>query len=108
MMAEKRRIKKGDEVVVISGRDRGKTGEVVRIVTGNDRITVQGVAMAKRHTPPSANNPGGVIDKEMSVHISNVSLLDPKDRKATKVGYKTLEDGRKVRFSKRSGEILDQ
>ncbi len=108
MMTQKKRIKKGDEVVVVSGRDRGKTGEVVRVVASSDRITVQGIALAKRHTAPSANNPGGVIDKEMSVHISNVSLLDPKDRKATKVGYKILEDGRKVRFSKRSGEIIDQ
>lgn len=107
-MSEKKRIKKGDEVMVMTGRDRGKTGEVVRVVGGDDRITVQGVAVAKRHTAPSANNPGGVIDKEMSVHISNVSLLDPKDRKPTKVGYKVLEDGRKVRFSKRSGEVLDR
>ena len=107
-MAEKRRIKKGDEVMVRTGRDRGKVGEVLRVTGGNDRITVQGVAVAKRHTAPSASNPGGVIDKEMSVHISNVSLLDPKDRKPTKVGYKILEDGRKVRFSKRSGEVLDR
>lgn len=107
-MSEKRRIKKGDEVMVMNGRDRGRTGEVLRVTSGEDRIIVQGVAVAKRHTSPSANNPGGVIDKEMSVHISNVSLLDPKDRKPTKVGYKVLEDGRKVRFSKRSGEVLDR
>jgi large subunit ribosomal protein L24 len=107
-MVAKRRIKKGDEVVVRTGRDRGKIGDVIKITSGNDRITVQGVAVAKRHTAPSANNPGGVIDKEMSIHISNVSLLDPKDRKPAKVGYKILEDGRKVRFSKRSGEVLDR
>ena len=108
MMSEKRRIKKGDEVMVMTGRDQGKMGEVLRITGNNDRITVQGVAVAKRHTAPSANNPGGVIDKELSIHISNVSLLDPKDRKPTKVGYKVLEDGRKVRFAKRSGEVLDR
>jgi len=107
-MAEKRRVKKGDEVMVMTGRDRGKIGEVVRISTADDRITVQGVGLAKRHTQPSASNPGGIVDKEMPLHISNVSLLDPKDRKPSKVGYRVLEDGRKVRFSKRSGEILDR
>ena len=107
-MAEKSRIKKGDPVVVIIGRDRGKTGEVTRVLSKKHKVLVQGVNVAKRHTAPSASNPGGVIDKEMPIDISNVSLVDPKDRKPTKVGYRFLEDGRKVRYAKRSGEVVDR
>ena len=107
-MAEKLRLKKGDEVVVLTGRDRGKTGEVIRMVLKKNQVIVQGVSVAKRHTAPSASNPGGIIDKEMPIDISNVALIDPKDRKPTKIGYRFLEDGRKVRFAKRSGEVIDR
>ncbi len=107
-MTEKLRLKKGDEVVVLTGRDRGKTGEVTKIVLKKNQVIVQGVSVAKRHTAPSASNPGGIIDKEMPIDISNVALIDPKDRKPTKIGYRFLEDGRKVRFAKRSGEVIDR
>ena len=107
-MAEKLRLKKGDEVVVLTGRDRGKTGEVTKVVLKQNQVIVQGVSVAKRHTAPSASNPGGIIDKEMPIDISNVALIDPKDRKPTKIGYRFLEDGRKVRFAKRSGEVIDR
>ena len=107
-MAEKLRLKKGDEVVVLTGRDRGKTGEVIRMVLKKNQVIVQGVSVAKRHTAPSASNPGGIVDKEMPIDISNVALIDPKDRKPTKIGYRFLEDGRKVRFAKRSGEVIDR
>ena len=108
MMVEKSRIKKGDSVVVVTGRDRGKTGEVTRVLSKKNKVFVQGVGVVKRHTAPSASNPGGVIEKEMPIDISNVSLVDPKDRKPTKIGYRFLEDGRKVRYAKRSGEIVDR
>ena len=107
-MAEKLRLKKGDEVVVLTGRDRGKTGEITKIVLKKNQVIVQGVSVAKRHTAPSASNPGGIVDKEMPIDISNVALVDPKDRKPTKIGYRFLEDGRKVRFAKRSGEVIDR
>ena len=107
-MAEKSRLKKGDPVVVVTGRDRGKTGEVTRVLSKKNKVLVQGVSVIKRHTAPSASNPGGIIEKEMPIDISNVSLVDPKDRKPTKVGYRFLEDGRKVRYAKRSGEIVDR
>ena len=107
-MAEKLRLKKGDEVVVLTGRDRGKTGEVTKIALKKNQVIVQGVSVAKRHTAPSASNPGGIVDKEMPIDISNVALIDPKDRKPTKIGYRFLEDGRKVRFAKRSGEVIDR
>lgn len=108
MMAEKSRLKKGDPVVVVTGRDRGKTGEVTRVLSKKNKVLVQGVSVIKRHTAPSASNPGGIIEKEMPIDISNVSLVDPKDRKPTKVGYRFLEDGRKVRYAKRSGEVVDR
>ena len=107
-MAEKLRIKKGDPVVVLTGRDRGKSGEVTRVFSKKNQVLVQGVSVIKRHTAPSANNPGGIIEKEMPIDISNVSLIDPKDRKPTKVGFRFLEDGRKVRYAKRSGEVIDR
>ena len=108
MMAEKLRIKKGDPVVVLTGRDKGKTGEVTRVLSKKNKVLVQGVSVIKRHTAPSANNPGGIIEKEKPIDISNVSLIDPKDRKPTKVGFRFLEDGRKVRYAKRSGEVIDR
>ncbi len=106
-MAEKFKIKKGDKVVVITGRDKGKTGEVLRVLRDADRLIVQGVNMVKRHTRPSAGQTGGIIEKEAGIHISNVAHIDPKSNRPTRVGYKVLADGRKVRFAKRSGEVLD-
>ncbi len=106
-MAMKFKIKKGDKVVVITGRDKGKSGEVLRVLRDEDRVVVQGVNMVKRHTRPGAGQPGGIVEKEAAIRISNVAHLDPKSNRPTRVGYKFLEDGRKVRFAKRSGEVLD-
>ena len=106
-MSAKFKIKKGDKVIVITGRDKGKQGEVLRVMREEDRLVVQGVHMMKRHTRPSAGNPGGIVEREASIHVSNVAHVDPKSGKPTKVGYKTLNDGRKVRFARRSGETLD-
>jgi large subunit ribosomal protein L24 len=106
-MATKFKIKKGDKVVVITGRDKGKQGEVLRVMREEGRLIVQGVHMMKRHTRASAGNPGGIIEREASIHVSNVAHRDPKSGKPTKVGYKTLKDGRKVRFARLSGETID-
>ena len=101
------RIKKGDEVVVLSGKERGKRGKVLRVLRKDERVLVQGVNMIKRHTRPSQVSPGGILEREAALHISKVALVDPKLGKPTRVGYKFLEDGRKVRFAKLSGEVID-
>jgi len=101
------KIKKGDKVVVLAGKDRGKEGEVLKVLPKEDRVVVQGVNMVKRHQRPTQFNAGGIQEKEASLHVSNVAHLDPKDGKPTRVGFKTLEDGRKVRYAKRSGEQID-
>ncbi len=106
-MANKFKIKKGDKVVVTTGRDKGKEGEVLRVLREDDRVLVQGVNMVKRHTGPSQASPGGIIEKEAPIHISNVAHLDPKSGKATRTGYKIDKDGRKVRIARRSGEAID-
>jgi large subunit ribosomal protein L24 len=107
-MSAKLKIKKGDRVVVITGRDKGKEGEVLKVLPSESRVIVQGVNVAKRHTRPSAANPsGGILDKELPIHISNVAHLDPKSGKPTRVGFKLLEGGRKVRVARRSGETID-
>ena len=106
-MAEKFRIKKGDEVVVLKGRDKGRKGEVMRMFTSDRRAIVQGVNMAKRHVRASQTGPGGITEREASIHLSNVAHVDPDDDKPTRVGIRTLEDGRKVRYAKRSGEVID-
>ena len=106
-MMKKFRLRKGDDVVVISGRDKGKTGSILRVIPSEDRVIVDGINMVKRHTRPSQAQPGGIVDKEAPIHISNVALADPKDGSATRVGYKFLEDGRKVRVAKQSGEVID-
>jgi large subunit ribosomal protein L24 len=106
-MATKFKIKKGDKVIVITGRDRGKRGEVLRVLREESRVVVQGVHMVKRHTRASAGNQGGIIEKEGTIHISNIAHVDPKSGKPTKVGYKLLADGRKVRVARRSGETID-
>ena len=104
----KLKIKKGDNVVVISGRDKGKSGEVLRVMPDEGRLIVQGVHMARRHTKARMGDPGGIVDKELTIHISNVAHVDPQSGKPTRVGYKFLDDGRKVRFARRSGEMLDK
>ncbi len=106
-MAEKFKIKKGDKVVVLSGGSKGAKGEVLRVLRDERRVVVSGVNMIKRHQRPGAGNPGGIIEREAAIHISNVAHVDPKDDKPTRVGFRTLEDGRKVRVAKRSGEIID-
>jgi large subunit ribosomal protein L24 len=103
----KLKIKKGDKVVVITGREKGKSGEVLRVLREENRVVVQGVNMVKRHTAPGAGQPGGIVEKEAAIHVSNVAHIDPKTSKPTRVGYKILEDGRKVRIARRSGEVLD-
>jgi large subunit ribosomal protein L24 len=104
----KMKIKKGDTVVVISGRDKGKSGEVLRVLPPEHRAVVQGVNLARRHTKPRMGEPGGIIEKELALDISNIALVDPASGKPTRIGYKTLDDGRKVRFARRSGEIIDR
>ena len=101
------RIRKGDEVIVISGRDTGKKGSVLKVDPKRARVLVQGVNMVKRHTRPSTAGPGGVIEKEALVHVSNVALIDPKLDLPTRIGMRVLENGRKVRYAKRSGEVID-
>ena len=107
-MAQKLRMKKGDKVVVRTGKDKGKVGEVLRMLPTENRAIVQGVNMIKRHTRPTQVNAGGIIEKEASIDISNLGIADPKDDKPTRVGIKTLKDGRRVRYSKRSGEVIDK
>ncbi|MGF1477175.1 MAG: 50S ribosomal protein L24 [Geminicoccaceae bacterium] len=103
----KLKVKKGDRVVVLSGRDKGKQGEILKVMPKEARVIVQGVHMAKRHEKPSARGTGGITTKEAPIHVSNVALLDPASDRPTRVGYKTLEDGRKVRVARRSGEVID-
>ncbi|MBL8704108.1 MAG: 50S ribosomal protein L24 [Rhodospirillales bacterium] len=102
------KIKKGDKVIVIAGRDRGRTGEVLRVAPKESRLFVQGVNMVKRHTRQKPGETGGIVEKEGPIHISNVAHVDPKDGKATRVGFKVVDGDRKVRFAKRSGEIIDR
>jgi large subunit ribosomal protein L24 len=101
------KIKKGDKVVVLTGRDRGRNGEVIRMFPDEERALVRGINMVKRHQKQSAQAEGGIISREASIHLSNIAVADPKDGKATRVGFKILEDGRKVRFAKRSGDLID-
>ena len=101
------RVRKGDRVVVTTGRDKGKTGEVLSVLPKENRLVVQGVNMIKRHTRATQTQSGGIIEREAPLHLSNVMLADPKTGEATRVGFKTLDDGRKVRVAKRSGEVID-
>jgi large subunit ribosomal protein L24 len=107
-MANKLKIRKGDRVKVIAGRSKGKIGDVLRVIAADQRVVVSGVNVIKRHTKPSRTEQGGIIEREAAIHVSNVALLDPKSDKPTKVGFKFLEDGRKVRFARASGETLDR
>ncbi len=101
------KIKKGDRVQVLSGRDRGQRGEVLAVMPKENRALVQGINVVKRHQKPRGlNAPGGIQKKEAPIHLSNLALIDPASDKPTRVGFKTLEDGKKVRVSKRSGEVI--
>jgi large subunit ribosomal protein L24 len=101
------KIKKGDRVVVIAGRDKGKTGEVLRVTPTEGRALVRGVNMVRRHQKQTAREEGGIIAKEAPIHLSNLALADPKTGKPTRVGFKVLADGTKVRVAKRSGEQIN-
>jgi large subunit ribosomal protein L24 len=104
------RIRKGDKVVVISGKDKGKTGEVLGVEPSAERAIVRGVNMGSRHQRQTASQPGGIISKEMPIHLSNLAHVDPKDDKPTRIGFKFEGEGesrKKVRFAKRSGELID-
>ena len=100
-------IKKGDKVIVTTGRDKGKKGEVLKIFPKEDRALVSGVNVVKRHQRQTQTQQGGIVNKESTIHLSNLAHVDPKSGKATRVGFKTLNDGRKVRFAKKSGEVID-
>ena len=104
----KLKIKKGDKVIVITGKDKGKTGEVTKVLVQENKVIVSGINMAKRHTKPSQESAGGIISKEMPIQISNVAYVDPKTNKPTRLGIKIDKDGRKVRIAKKSGEVVDK
>jgi len=102
-------VKKGDKVMVISGKDKGKTGTILAAFPKKDRVLVEGVNIVKKHSKPSQMNPqGGIINKEAAIHVSNVMLIDPSTNEPTRVGYKTNDEGKKVRIAKKSGEVLDK
>lgn len=105
-MAQARKIKKGDQVIVIAGKDKGAKGEVLNVQAESNRVLVQGVNMATKHEKPTQFSPGGKQKKELAIHISNIALLDPKGGKATRVGFKILKDGKKVRVARKSGETI--
>jgi large subunit ribosomal protein L24 len=106
-MPVKLKIRKGDRVVVVTGRDKGKAGQVLNVLPAENRAIVQGVNVVRRHQKQTPSQEGGIVSKEMPIHLSNIALADPKSGKATRVGYKFLKDGKKVRVAKRSGEIID-
>ncbi|MCB1471973.1 MAG: 50S ribosomal protein L24 [Rhodobiaceae bacterium] len=101
------KIRKGDRVVVLTGKDKGRSGEVIEVNPKDNRATVRGINIVRKHQRQTANQEGGIISREAPVHISNLAIADPKDDKPTRVGFKTLTDGRKVRVAKRSGETID-
>jgi|TARA_B100000242_G_C42815560_1_gene379112 large subunit ribosomal protein L24 len=105
-MAQKYKIKKGDQVIVTTGRDKGRRGEVMQVLREENRVLVQGCNMVKRHTRPTQTNPGGIINKEAPLHVSNVAHIDPDSGSATRVGYE-VKDGKKIRIARRSGKALD-
>ena len=104
----KLKLKKGDKVIVTTGKDKGKTGEITTVFPKENKVIVGGVNMVKRHTKPSQESAGGIVSKEMPIHVSNVALVDPKTGKATRVGYKVEKDGHKARVAKKSGEVVDK
>jgi large subunit ribosomal protein L24 len=101
------KIKKGDRVIITTGRDKGKKGEVMKVMAEESRALVSGVNMVKRHQKQTQKLQGGIVSKESPVHLSNLAHVDPKDGSATRIGWKELNDGRKVRFAKKSGEVID-
>ena len=107
MTQSKFKIKKGDEVVVLTGKDKGSKGEVLKVITDKSRVLVQGVNTVTKHNKPSQFSAGGIEKVERSIHVSNVALADPKTGEATRVGYKTLKTGKKVRVAKKSGETVE-
>ena len=106
-MAVKLKIKKGDKVVVTTGRDKGKAGEVLAVFPSENRAVVQGVNMVKRHQKQTPQSEGGILSREAKIHISNLAIADPKDGTASRIGYKLNDDGSKSRIAKRSGEVID-
>ena len=101
------KIKKGDKVVVLTGRDKGKTGEVIQILPAENKALVRGINMVRRHQKQSQTQEAGIVSKEAPIHLSNIAIADPKDSKATRVGFKVQDDGTKVRVAKRSGDLID-
>jgi large subunit ribosomal protein L24 len=106
MTASKLKIKKGDTVIVLTGKSKGTQGEVLKVFPDENRVLVQGVNVAKKHQKPSAAGAGGIQNVESPIHVSNVALLDPKSKKATRVGYKVGKDGTKTRIARKSGEAI--
>ena len=101
------KLKKGDRVIVVAGKDKGKSGDVLKMLPKENRAVVSGVNVARKHMKQTAAQEGGIVNKELSIHVSNLAHIDPKDGKATRVGFKVLDDGKKVRVAKRSGEVID-
>jgi large subunit ribosomal protein L24 len=106
-MAAKLKIRKGDRVIVTTGKDKGKQGNVLKVYPSDNRAVVQGVNIARRHQKQTAAQQGGIVAKEMPIHISNLAHIDPKDGKPTRMGYKFLSDGKRVRVARRSGEEIN-
>ncbi len=102
-----KKVRKGDTVIVLTGRDKGMRGNVLKILPKQEKLIVQGVNMVRRHTKQTQTQTGGIVEKEATIHVSNVALIDPSTDNATRVGFRTLEDSRKVRFAKASGEVID-
>ena len=107
MTQAKLKIKKGDDVIVLTGKDKGTKGEVLKVIPATSRVLVKDVNVVTKHQKPSQMSAGGLVKKELSIHISNVALADPKSGKPTRVGYKTLKDGKKVRVAIKSGETVE-
>ncbi|MEH0075317.1 MULTISPECIES: 50S ribosomal protein L24 [Pannonibacter] len=101
------KIKKGDTVVVLAGRDKGKTGEVLQMLPTDNKALVRGINIVRRHQRQTQTQEAGIVAKEAPIHVSNLAVADPKDGKPTRVGFKVQEDGRKVRVAKRSGDLID-
>ncbi|CTQ68431.1 MAG: 50S ribosomal protein L24 [Labrenzia sp.] len=101
------KIKKGDTVVVLTGRDKGKSGEVIQMLPSDNKALVRGINMVRRHQKQTQSQEAGIVSKEAPIHLSNIALADPKDGKATRVGFKVQDDGAKVRVAKRSGDLID-
>lgn len=101
------KLKKGDNVVVLTGKDKGRSGEIIKLMPKEGKALVQGINMIKRHQRQSQSQEAGIVNREAAIQVSNLALADPKDGKATRVGFKIMDDGRKVRVAKRSGEVID-